>query len=110
MILEIYNFDSKKNKDFQTKKNINWVCKIIDRNDIDISYKSSLKSWTAKGQCNGSWEEKQTFRSAEGKETHNQMMIQWNPLKLWLTSVNEKCLLMMGRWMNITISTEGNVA
>ena len=70
-----------------------------------------MKCWVARGQCSGPWEGKQTtFRLTEGKETHNQMMTQWNPSNLWLVFVNDKCLLMIGRRTNTTILTEDNVA
>lgn len=38
------------------------------------------------------------------------MMIQWNPSKLLLASVNDKCLLMIDWRISIIRSAEGNVA
>jgi hypothetical protein len=95
-----------KKKDFQTKKIIDQVYKAVDKNDIDTFKLSKRRAiqWTLRGK------KKHYSDLLEGKETHNQMMIQWNPSKLWLASVNDKCLLMIDRRISIIRSVEGNVA
>ena len=55
-------------KDCRTKKNIDWVCEILDMNDINSS-QHSLKNWDTLGQYSGPWEGKQAvFRLAGGNE------------------------------------------
>jgi hypothetical protein len=44
MILKICELIPKQESDFQTKPVIDRVCKVLDGNDIDTSYKSLLKS------------------------------------------------------------------
>lgn len=53
MILKIYELIPKQESDFQTKTSIDRVCKVLDGNDIDTSYKSLLKSLVVRGQCSG---------------------------------------------------------
>jgi hypothetical protein len=38
-ILEIYDLISKQENDFQITRVIDWVCKVLDKNDVDFSYK-----------------------------------------------------------------------
>jgi len=51
-----------------------------------------LNSW---GQYNGLYEENKQYSNQLGTTKDNQMMNQWNPSKLCLTSSNDKCLLMI---------------
>jgi len=61
-----------------SNKNIDRVCKILDRNDINIS-QHSLTSWDTLGQYGGPREGKQVvFRSAKG---------QWKMIKWWINEV-----------------------
>jgi len=60
---------------FQNKKDCrtNWICKILDRNDINSS-QHSLKSWNTLGQYSGSREGKQVVFGLAGGQ---RKMIKW---------------------------------
>jgi len=55
-------------------------------------------------------DKKTLSKSVGGKEAHNQMIIQQNPSKLWMTYDNDKCFLMIIKSMSIARSNEDNFA
>jgi len=84
------------------KKNINRVCKILDRNDINTS-QYSLKSLPPRGNTlNHEKENKQYFDQLRAKKD-KQIMNKWIPLKLWWQ------VPFLDRQKNEHIYTRGNV-
>ena len=73
MIFEIWDFIPEQEGLSNKIKNIDRVCEIRDKNDINSS-QHSLKSWDSHGQYSGPWKGKtSTFSSAGGQRK----MIKW---------------------------------
>ena len=99
LILEQERFSNKK---------INWVCKVLNRNDIDTSL-SFLKSWVAGGNTVDLERENKQYLNQLRAKKDNQMMNQWNPLNLCLAYGNDKYLLIISRRTSTFRSTKGNI-